>query len=136
MVGDFNMRIVGLGVRLDWAYCCWKLKTENWKYCSKIIFKYVNSIVGSIFNILIREQCMNSAKQYMNSAKQCVNSKPMWGYCSRAEKKKKKKKNRQKTWTWKTRYANGTLDCFGFIGLSSNWLASVNYISYATCTFG
>ena len=19
------------GVRLDWAYCCWKLKTENWK---------------------------------------------------------------------------------------------------------
>ena len=40
---------------------------------------------------------MNSAKQYMNSAKQCVNSEPMWGYCSRAEKKKKKK--RQKTWT-------------------------------------
>ena len=28
----------------------------------------------------------------MNSAKQCVNSEPMWGYCSRAEKKKKKKK--------------------------------------------
>ena len=34
---------------------------------------------------------MNSAKQCMNSAKQCVNSEPMWGYCSRAEKKKKKK---------------------------------------------
>ena len=31
---------------------------------------------------------MNSAKQYMNSDKQCVNSEPMWGYCSRAEKKK------------------------------------------------
>ena len=28
----------------------------------------------------------------MNSTKQCVNSEPMWGYCSRAEKKKKKKK--------------------------------------------
>ena len=27
-----------------------KLKIENWKYCSKIIFKYVNSIVESIFN--------------------------------------------------------------------------------------
>ena len=27
------------------------LKTENWKYCSKIIFKLVNSIVGPIFNI-------------------------------------------------------------------------------------
>ena len=34
---------------------------------------------------------MNSAKQYMNSSKQCMNSEPMWGYCSRAEKKKKKK---------------------------------------------
>ena len=40
---------------------------------------------------------MNSAKQCMNSVKQCVNSEPIWGYCSRAEKKKKKK--RQKTWT-------------------------------------
>ena len=27
-----------------------KLKTENWKYCSKIIFKCVNSTVGPIFN--------------------------------------------------------------------------------------
>ena len=27
-----------------------KLKTENWKHCSKIIFKCVNSIVGPIFN--------------------------------------------------------------------------------------
>ena len=38
---------------------------------------------------------MNSVKQYMNSAKQCVNSEPMWGYCSRAEKKKKKKKKKK-----------------------------------------
>ena len=28
-----------------------KLKTENWKYCSKIIFKCVNSTVRPIFNI-------------------------------------------------------------------------------------
>ena len=28
-----------------------KFKTENWKHCSKIIFKCVNSIVGPIFNI-------------------------------------------------------------------------------------
>ena len=28
-----------------------ELKTENWKYCSKIIFKCVNSTVGPIFNI-------------------------------------------------------------------------------------
>ena len=37
-------------VHLDWNYCYWnwKLKTKNWKYCSKIIFKCVNSIVGPI----------------------------------------------------------------------------------------
>ena len=34
-----------LNVRLDIAYF-----TENWKYYSKIIFKYVNSVVGPIFN--------------------------------------------------------------------------------------
>ena len=27
-----------------------KLKTENWKHCSKIIFKYVNSNMGPNFN--------------------------------------------------------------------------------------
>ena len=27
-----------------------KLKTENWKYCSKIIFKCINGIVRPIFN--------------------------------------------------------------------------------------
>ena len=37
-------------VYLDWTYCYWKLKTENWKYCNKIIFKYMNSTVGPIFN--------------------------------------------------------------------------------------
>ena len=29
---------------------CLLLKTENWKYCNKIIFKWVNSTMGSIFN--------------------------------------------------------------------------------------
>ena len=33
-----------------------KLKTENWKYCSKIIFKCVNSIAGPIFNEKIAEK--------------------------------------------------------------------------------
>ena len=75
-------------VRLDWAYCCWnwKLKTENWKYYSKIIFKCVNSIVGLIFNIF---NTWTVHKQYMNSES-------MWGYCLRAEKKKKKKHKRRK----------------------------------------
>ena len=48
-------------VCLNWAYCCWKLKTENWKHCSKIIFKCVNSIVGLMNSAwTVREQYMNS----------------------------------------------------------------------------
>ena len=43
-----------------------KLKTKNWKYCNKIIFKCVNSTVGLIFNeklaekwnLWVREQCI------------------------------------------------------------------------------
>ena len=37
--------LILLWVCLDWAYFCW-----NWKYCSKLIFKCVNSAVGPIFN--------------------------------------------------------------------------------------
>ena len=45
-----------------------KLKTENWKHCTKIIFKYVNSAVRPIFNekvaekwnLWVREQCMDT----------------------------------------------------------------------------
>ena len=45
-----------------------KLKTENWKHCSKIIFKCVNSTVGPIFNekidkkwnLWVREQCTDA----------------------------------------------------------------------------
>ena len=40
-------------VRLDTAYFA---KTENWKYCNKIIFKYVNSAVRPIFNEKITEK--------------------------------------------------------------------------------
>ena len=33
-----------------------KLKTENWKHCSKIIFKCVNNAVGPIFNEKVAEK--------------------------------------------------------------------------------
>ena len=46
------MWIYILCVRLDRIYFA---KTENWKHCSKIIFKYVNSIVKPIFNEKIAE---------------------------------------------------------------------------------
>ena len=44
-----------LRVRLDTAEN-WKLKLKIEKYCSKIIFKYVNSIVGPIFNEKVAEK--------------------------------------------------------------------------------
>ena len=47
------------------------LKTENWKHCSKIIFKCVNSVVGPSFNLTFieirtcksREQCMRPSQK-------------------------------------------------------------------------
>ena len=42
-----------LRVRLDRTYFA---KTENWKYCSKIIFKCMNSIVRPIFNEKMTEK--------------------------------------------------------------------------------
>ena len=57
-----------------------KLKTENWKHCSKIIFKCVNSVVWPVNNVFCP-----------------LHSKIMWFYCSRVGKKKKNRK--RKTWT-------------------------------------
>ena len=62
-----NLQIIFIKFRvcLDITYFT---ETENWKYCSKIIFKCVNSIVGPIFNekvaekwnLWVREQCTNA----------------------------------------------------------------------------
>ena len=38
-------------LHLDTAYFA-----ENWKYCSKIIFKFVNSAMGLIFNENVAEK--------------------------------------------------------------------------------
>ena len=51
------------------------LKTENWKYYSKIIFNCVNSVVGHIFNESFsrkevcgsREQCMRPTQNAKRS---------------------------------------------------------------------
>ena len=40
-------------VRLDRTYF---VETENWKHCSKIIFKCMNSTVGPIFNEKVTEK--------------------------------------------------------------------------------
>ena len=44
---------LSLRVHLDRTYFA---ETENWKYCSKIIFKYVNSTVRPIFNEKVVEK--------------------------------------------------------------------------------
>ena len=92
----FNMSTCGfrkiIRVRLNWIYCCWnwKLKTENWKLYSKIIFKCVNSTVWPIFNFFLYvNSAVNSNEQCMNSNFCPLHNEPMWGYCSRTGKKKK-----------------------------------------------
>ena len=80
IVNNFQLNYGILRVCLDTTYFCW-----NWKHCSKIIFKYVNSIVGPV-----------------NSAFCLLHSESMWCYYSRAKKKKTK---RQKTQTWKRCWA-------------------------------
>ena len=80
------------------------LKTENWKYCNKIIFKYVNSVVGPIFNIFLNKVVVGP----VNSAR-CLLKVEI-----RASKKEKKRKThlfrftvawvpaliKRKHWTW------------------------------------
>ena len=62
-----------------------KLKTENWKHCSKIIFKCINSVLGPV------NSTWAVHKQYMNNVFGPLHGKIMWFYCSR--KKKKKREN-------------------------------------------
>ena len=49
------MEKVGLSLLSKWLYPMytaenWKIKLKIEKYCNEIIFKYVNSTVGPIFN--------------------------------------------------------------------------------------
>ena len=75
-------------------------KIENWKHCSKIIFKCVNSIVRLIFNekvtekwcLWVREQCTNALFTIEKSTKLAL---------ERKKKKKKKTENanvKRKSW--------------------------------------
>ena len=62
-----NLQIIFIKFKvcLDRTYFA---ETENRKYCSKIIFKFVNSVVRPIFNekvaekwnLWVREQCTNA----------------------------------------------------------------------------
>ena len=91
---------IWLWVCLDRTYFAetenWKhfVETENWKHYSKIIFKCVNSAVGSIFNEKVTEKCnLWVHKQYTNALftdKKSTNA---------AKKKEELKRMESKTWT-------------------------------------
>ena len=86
-------------------------ETENWKHCSKIIFKCVNSTVGPIFNEKINknEICgsVNSARMH-SSRKTGQKLRLLFMYRQlgekawKKEKKKKRKKEKGKTQKLKT----------------------------------
>ena len=69
-----------------------KLKTENWKQCSKIIFKCVNSTVWLIFNIFF----MNKVTVGLINSTATVLFVPSFLQNAWNEKKKKKKKKRRR----------------------------------------
>ena len=79
-----GMQEFWLRVRLDTAEN-WKLKLKTEKHCSKIIFKYVNSIVGPIFSEKVAEKWNLWVREQYTMC--CDWSKKIWkvkvcGYCS------------------------------------------------------
>ena len=89
-----------------------KLKTENWKHCSKIIFKCVNNAVGPIFNekidkkwnLWVREQCTDAlfmedrSKVAATVHVPYMNSTVCWGKRREKKRRKMQKLKTQQTW--------------------------------------
>ena len=85
------------------------LKTKNWKYRSKIIFEWVNSVVRPIFNIFFRNKVVVSL---VNSAL-CLMHSMSWAWKVQLlhihvekKRKKKKEKNQQGNMKLKTQTRN------------------------------
>ena len=88
--GTFN--IVNLGcVRIELIFA--ETENWNWKHCSKIIFKCVNSTVGPIFNKKVAEKCNLWDREQCTDALFTVDK---VNYCELNQKKKKKKREREK----------------------------------------
>ena len=91
-----------------------KLKTYCWNHCSKMIFKYVNSTVGPIFNekidkkwnLWVHEQCINALfiekSQHLRLLVMHCSLNSSAFLQKRVKKKKKRKKERKKE-EWKER---------------------------------
>ena len=94
-----------------------KLKTENWRHYSKIIFKRVNSTVGPIFNekinkklnLWVREQCIRTLFTEERSKIAAIVAWTVAACGKNAWKKKKKKKKKRRNATQQKRNAIQTL---------------------------
>ena len=112
--------------------CVWiefillKLKTENWKHCSKIIFKCVNSAAGPIFNekidkkwnLWVHKQCTgplidrNVKKTRPNSTEQYSSFALVpWNTCRKEKKKSKTQKQNSDVGTKHTLSKDGWSIC-------------------------
>ena len=73
-----------------------KLKTENWKHCNKIIFKYMNNFVRPIVNKKVGEKWSSWNPWIVHGyTVHCWLGQQLW-----LKQKKKKGKPRLKTSTW------------------------------------
>ena len=98
IICDINYREI-LGVCLDWVYFHW-----NWKYCSEIIFKCVNSVVEPIFNEKVAEKwslwvpCIDVLKMVEKQNFRLLFMHYTWtvAFVSNYACKKKKKKKKEK----------------------------------------
>ena len=74
-------------IRLDTIYF-----TENWKHCSKIIFKCVNSAVRPIFNIFLNKVVVGPVNNAWTVHEQCVTQCSLSPETCASKKKKKAKR--------------------------------------------
>ena len=79
-------------VCLDCAYFCW-----NWKHCSEIIFKCVNSAVGPIFNkkLLKSVICRTVNSAHMHCSQ--LTKSTIAGWTKKKEKKREKRRGETHT---------------------------------------
>ena len=128
------MEKVGLSLLSKWLYPMytaenWKIKLKIEKYCNEIIFKYVNSTVGSIFNekwlksdiygsvnnircALIDWKLFDKSNFAVTVYTQYINSSHNSKICLKIWKKKKKKKTEHKNANAGPKHTRGGLCVF------------------------
>ena len=108
-----------IGVCLDRTYFA-ETENWNWKHCNEIIFKYVNSAVGSIFNEKVVEKCNLWDLWTVHGC-----TVPSWliNNCrlNKTKKtKKKKKKERENAWNVESKYIHNLWSNMFFFFFNEN----------------